>query len=506
MTTIRALEPIALGHKIALVDLRRRRRRRPNTANASARRPRPLRAVRGCTCTIVRSRRARARRRAHERVRCARVPGCSGGGARIVRYRPQAAMRSPPISRGSLRSHAKCLRSRFRRRRRPARIESSRSVDGSDGHRGADRARGCVIRSTPTRRQPTSPRRCAPARCRRARSWRRRLRASHARQSGGSMRSRRSPQRVRSNERSASTRQRRAGTPLGELAGVPFGVKAMIDVAGLTTTGGSALYRNAAAATRDAVVVRKLEAAGAVCVGAHNMDEFGMGGTTENACFGPTRNPHDLARTPGGSSGGSAAAVAAGMVPIAIGSDGLGSIRLPASLCGVFGLRPTRGADQRWGRARRRRYDSHAGTARAQQSRHCALPSRSVRGTQGSPVGASRVRRADPAGDRGRLFSRSARRRRSRSAAARHRRARHHARDRVPAGTPCARCGDARQCRGECRRQARRAAHAAGQVRSCDARPFSRACAAAGAVVSRRRSGSGAGTSSKCSGSSTKST
>ena len=123
--------------------------------------------------------------------------------------------------------------------------------------------------------------------------------------------------------------ERRAGTPLGELAGVPFGVKAMIDVAGLTTTGGSALYRNAGAATRDAVVVRKLEAAGAVCVGALNMDEFGMGGTTENACFGPTRNPHDLARTPGGSSGGSAAAVAAGMVPITIGSDGLGSIRLP---------------------------------------------------------------------------------------------------------------------------------------------------------------------------------
>jgi aspartyl-tRNA(Asn)/glutamyl-tRNA(Gln) amidotransferase subunit A len=137
---------------------------------------------------------------------------------------------------------------------------------------------------------------------------------------------------------------RHAGRPLGEMAGVPFGVKAMIDVAGLTTTGGSALYRDALAATRDAVVVQRLEAAGAVCIGALNMDEFGMGGTTENACYGPTRNPHDRARTPGGSSGGCAAAVAAGMVPIAIGSDGLGSIRLPASLCGVFGLRPTRGA------------------------------------------------------------------------------------------------------------------------------------------------------------------
>jgi AtzE family amidohydrolase len=133
------------------------------------------------------------------------------------------------------------------------------------------------------------------------------------------------------------------GLPSGELAGVPFGVKAMVDVAGLTTTAGSALYLDTPPAARDAAVVRALEAAGAVCVGALNMDEFGMGGTTENACFGPTHNPHDLARTSGGSSGGCAAAVAAGMVPLAIGSDGLGSIRLPASLCGVYGLRPTRG-------------------------------------------------------------------------------------------------------------------------------------------------------------------
>jgi AtzE family amidohydrolase len=137
---------------------------------------------------------------------------------------------------------------------------------------------------------------------------------------------------------------RSAGKPLDALAGVPFGVKAVVDVAGLTTTAGSALYRDAGPAICDAAVVQRLEAAGAICVGALNMDEFGMGGTTENACFGPTRNPHDLARTPGGSSGGSAAAIAAGMVPIAIGSDGLGSIRLPASLCGVFGLRPTRGS------------------------------------------------------------------------------------------------------------------------------------------------------------------
>ena len=136
---------------------------------------------------------------------------------------------------------------------------------------------------------------------------------------------------------------RRAGIAPGPLAGVPFGVKAMIDIAGLTTSGGSALHAGDPPAARDAVVVRRLEAAGAVCIGALNMDEFGMGGTTENARFGSTRNPHDPTRTAGGSSGGSAAAVAAGILPVTLGGDGLGSIRLPASLCGVYGLRPTRG-------------------------------------------------------------------------------------------------------------------------------------------------------------------
>ena len=135
----------------------------------------------------------------------------------------------------------------------------------------------------------------------------------------------------------------RAGVQPGPLAGVPFGVKAMIDVAGLTTSAGSALHAGDAPAARDAAVVRRLEAAGAVCVGALNMDEFGMGGTTENARFGATRNPHDLSRTAGGSSGGSAAAVAGGILPVTLGGDGLGSIRLPASLCGIYGLRPTLG-------------------------------------------------------------------------------------------------------------------------------------------------------------------
>jgi AtzE family amidohydrolase len=142
---------------------------------------------------------------------------------------------------------------------------------------------------------------------------------------------------------------RASGSVPGPLAGVPFAVKAMIDVAGITTTAGSRVLRDTPPAAHDAAVVRKLEAAGAVCVGALNMDEFGLGGTTENAWFGPTRNPHDLSRTAGGSSGGCAAALAAGMVPLAIGGDALGSIRLPASLCGVYGLRPTRGTIAREG-------------------------------------------------------------------------------------------------------------------------------------------------------------
>lgn len=134
-----------------------------------------------------------------------------------------------------------------------------------------------------------------------------------------------------------------SGEPAGQLAGVPFAVKAQIDVAGLTTTAGSKLHVDDPPATRDAVAVARLERAGAICIGVTNMDEFGMGGTTENRHFGVTRNPHDVTRTPGGSSGGSAAVVAAGIVPIALGSDALGSVRLPASLCGVYGLRPTRG-------------------------------------------------------------------------------------------------------------------------------------------------------------------
>lgn len=135
----------------------------------------------------------------------------------------------------------------------------------------------------------------------------------------------------------------------GPLAGVPFAVKNLYDVAGLRTLAGSIINRDHAPAPRDAAAVRALERAGAVLVGALNMDEYAFGFTTENTHYGPTRNPHDPARVAGGSSGGSAAAVAAGLVPLALGSDTNGSIRVPAAFCGVFGLKPTYGRLSRVG-------------------------------------------------------------------------------------------------------------------------------------------------------------
>lgn len=140
-----------------------------------------------------------------------------------------------------------------------------------------------------------------------------------------------------------------AGRPVGPLAGVPFAVKNLFDVEGLPTLAGSRIRREAAAPACDATLVRRLAAAGAVLVGALNMDEFAYGFVTENAHDGPVRNPHDPSRVAGGSSGGSAAAVAAGLVPLTLGSDTNGSIRIPASLCGVFGLKPTFGRLSRQG-------------------------------------------------------------------------------------------------------------------------------------------------------------
>ncbi len=147
-------------------------------------------------------------------------------------------------------------------------------------------------------------------------------------------------------ERALATADR---APAGPLAGVPFAVKNLFDVAGLPTRAGSLINRGRPPATEDAALVRRMEAAGAVLVGALNMGEYAYDFTGENVHDGPSRNPHDATRMSGGSSSGSAAAVAAGVVPIALASDTNGSIRVPASLCGLFGLKPTYGRLSRAG-------------------------------------------------------------------------------------------------------------------------------------------------------------
>jgi aspartyl-tRNA(Asn)/glutamyl-tRNA(Gln) amidotransferase subunit A len=129
----------------------------------------------------------------------------------------------------------------------------------------------------------------------------------------------------------------------GPLAGVPFAVKNLYDIKGITTRAGSKINRDNPPAERDATLVSRLEAAGAVLLGGLNMDEYAYGFTGENAHDGPSRNPHALDRMTGGSSAGPAAAVAGGLVPLSLGSDTNGSIRVPASFCGLFGLKPTYG-------------------------------------------------------------------------------------------------------------------------------------------------------------------
>lgn len=142
---------------------------------------------------------------------------------------------------------------------------------------------------------------------------------------------------------------RAQGSVLPPLAGVPYAVKNLFDIEGEVTLAGSQVNRTHAPAAQDAFLVARMKTAGAVLLGSLNMDEYAYGFTTENTHYGPTRNPHDLTRIAGGSSGGSGAAVAAGQVGVSLGSDTNGSIRVPASLCGVWGLKPTFGRLSRRG-------------------------------------------------------------------------------------------------------------------------------------------------------------
>lgn len=141
----------------------------------------------------------------------------------------------------------------------------------------------------------------------------------------------------------------RTRQPLPALAGIPYAVKNLFDVASETTLAGARLFSDTLPASHDAWAIRQIQAAGGLLSGMLNMDAYAYGFTTENSHYGTTRNPHDLQRIAGGSSGGSAAAVAAGLVHFSLGSDTNGSIRVPASLCGIFGLKPTFGRLSRAG-------------------------------------------------------------------------------------------------------------------------------------------------------------
>lgn len=150
-------------------------------------------------------------------------------------------------------------------------------------------------------------------------------------------------------EAAALDASRTRGKVAGPLAAVPYAVKNLFDVAGLTTLAGARLHAGNPPATQDATLVERMQAAGGLLAGTLNMDAYAYGFTTENTHYGATRNPRDPRRSAGGSSGGTGAAVAGGLVPIGLASDTNGSIRVPASLCGIFGLKPTFGRLSRSG-------------------------------------------------------------------------------------------------------------------------------------------------------------
>ena len=146
----------------------------------------------------------------------------------------------------------------------------------------------------------------------------------------------------------ASDARRASGRPVGRLEGIPVGVKDIFDTADIPTENGCAFFAGRVP-ERSAAVVRTLEAAGAIVLGKTNMDEFGMGSSCENSALFNTHNPWDLDRVPGGSSGGSAAAMSASLATFTIGEDTGGSVRMPAGFCGVTGLKTTYGRVSRYG-------------------------------------------------------------------------------------------------------------------------------------------------------------
>jgi aspartyl-tRNA(Asn)/glutamyl-tRNA(Gln) amidotransferase subunit A len=184
---------------------------------------------------------------------------------------------------------------------------------------------------------------------------------------------------------------RKRGEPAPPLADVPFAVKNLFDVTGMPTLAGAKINRDAPPASRDATLIARLEAAGAILVGALNMGEYAYDFTGENLHDGPARNPHDLRRMAGGSSSGSGAAVGGGLVPLALGSDTNGSIRVPSSLCGVFGLKPTYGRLSRAGVFPFSASLDHVGPL-ARSARDLALAYDAMQGyDSGDPVCADRV-------------------------------------------------------------------------------------------------------------------